>query len=199
MTKEAFLGELRTRLYGLRQDDMEDRLSYYNELIEERMAYGMSEEEALANIGTMDAIVDQIMSEIPLSMLVKDKVKPRRKISAGLIALLVLGFPIWFPLLVAIVAILFSLYVVLWALVICLYAVSMVPIGAMLGVFVCALTFLKNGSLGGALMFFGGGCICAALTIVWFFGCTCMARAVLTLAEKFFLGIKTSFVGKEVA
>ena len=100
MTKEEFKTQLRQRLSGLPQGDIEERISFYEESINDRMEEGMPEEEAVAGIGTMDEIVEQIMSEIPLTRLVRDKVKPKRKFKAWEIVLLVLGSPVWLPLLI---------------------------------------------------------------------------------------------------
>ena len=46
MTKLKFLFELRDRLEGLPYDEVEERLNFYSEMIEDRMEEGLSEEEA---------------------------------------------------------------------------------------------------------------------------------------------------------
>ena len=38
MNKEAFLAELRDRLSGLPADGLEERISFYREMIDDRMA-----------------------------------------------------------------------------------------------------------------------------------------------------------------
>ena len=47
MNKEEFLSELRTKLSGLPQEDIEERISFYSEMIDDRMEDGISEEEAV--------------------------------------------------------------------------------------------------------------------------------------------------------
>ena len=67
MDKALFLDELRRRLSGLPQSDLDERLLFYSEMIDDRMEDGLTEEEAVAGIGSVDEIVEQIMAEIPLS------------------------------------------------------------------------------------------------------------------------------------
>ncbi|HOR23032.1 MAG TPA: hypothetical protein PLY43_09945, partial [Ruminococcus sp.] len=98
MNREKFISELREKLYGLSQSDIDERVEFYSEMINDRMEDGLSEEEAVAEIGSVDGIVEQIMGEIPITALVKEKVKPKRKLKAWEIVLLVLGSPVWLPL-----------------------------------------------------------------------------------------------------
>ena len=100
MNKAEFLGELAGRLTGLKPEEIAPRLAYYDEMIDARVAYGMTEEEAVNEIGTVDSVVDLIMSEIPLSRLVTGEVMPGGKKSSGKLILLLLTFPIWLPLII---------------------------------------------------------------------------------------------------
>ena len=52
MTKIKFLIELHNRLSGLPKDDVEERLSFYSEMIEDRIEDGLSEEEAVEAVAT---------------------------------------------------------------------------------------------------------------------------------------------------
>ena len=115
MNKEQFLDELRRELSGLPQEDIEERIAFYEEMIADRMDEGMSEKEAVSGIGSVEEIARQIMSEIPLTKLVKEKVRPKRSLKAWEIVLLVLGSPVWIPLAIAAVAVLLSVYAVSWA------------------------------------------------------------------------------------
>lgn len=76
MGKQEFLAGLRDRLTGISQEDIEERISFYGEMIDDRVEEGLTEEQAIAEIGTLEGITKQIMSEIPLTQLVKEKVKP---------------------------------------------------------------------------------------------------------------------------
>ena len=46
MNKREFLASLRNGLYGLPQDDIEERLGFYAEMIDDRMEEGLTEEQA---------------------------------------------------------------------------------------------------------------------------------------------------------
>lgn len=66
MLRNLFLSELRNRLFGLPGEEIEERLSFYNEMINDRMEEGLSEEEAVAAIGPVEEIAEQIMSTAPV-------------------------------------------------------------------------------------------------------------------------------------
>ena len=95
MNKEKFLDELRNRLSGLPQEDIEERIAFYEEMIDDRMEDGVSEEEAVSRIGSVENIARQIMSEIPLTKLVQEKVKPKRNLRAWEIVLLSVPAIFW--------------------------------------------------------------------------------------------------------
>ena len=48
MNKDLFMNELMARLSGLPQADIEERLAFYSEMIDDRIEDGMTEEEAAA-------------------------------------------------------------------------------------------------------------------------------------------------------
>ena len=50
MNKEVFLSELRKKLSGLPQSDIDERISFYAEMIDDRIEDGMTEEAAIEQI-----------------------------------------------------------------------------------------------------------------------------------------------------
>lgn len=196
MNREKFISELREKLYGLSQSDIDERVEFYSEMINDRMEDGLSEEEAVAEIGSVDGIVEQIMGEIPITALVKEKVKPKRKLKAWEIVLLVLGSPVWLPLAASAVVVLFSLYIVVWAVVICFYAVAAALAGSALGCIVGIFAYLRMGRPAQALFAGGAAILCAGLAILMFVFCVWLSKAVVKGTGKVLLGIKKSFVGK---
>ena len=64
MNKREFLVQLRKGLSGLPQDDIEERLSFYSEMIDDQMEEGFSEEQAVAAAGPVDEIVMLSISEL---------------------------------------------------------------------------------------------------------------------------------------
>ena len=107
MNKQEFLDRLKEGMSGLPQEDITERLAFYSEMIDDRMEDGLTEEEAVAGIGTVDMLVPQIVEEIPITRIVKERVRPKHTLRAWEIVLLILGSPIWLSLLIAAVAVLF--------------------------------------------------------------------------------------------
>lgn len=196
MNKEEFLNELRKKLSGLPQEDIEERISFYGEMIDDRVEDGFSEEEAISEIGTVDQVVEQIMSETPLVKLVKEKVRPKRKLKTWEIVLLILGSPVWVPLCIAAIAVAFSAYIVIWAGVVCVYAVDFsfaaCAFSGMVDIFVC----LQAGNPAGAIFSLGVGLLSAGLAILMFFASVKITRAVIKLTGKMLTGMKASLLGK---
>ncbi len=197
MNKEEFLNELKKKLSGLPQDELNERISFYEEMIEDRMEDGISQEEAVAGIGTVDSVVEQIMSEIPLAALVKEKVRPKRDLRAWEIVLLILGAPVWVPLLLSFVVIMLSVYVVIWSVVICFYAVELSLVAGAIGAFAAIFMYLGSSNPAGAIFAVGACFICIGLSILMFFACVWITKSVIKLTGRILLGMKSMFVGKE--
>ena len=199
MSKQEFLARLRKGLSGLPQDDIEERLAFYSEMIDDRMEEGLSEEDAVCAIGNIDELISQIIADIPITKLVKEKITPKKKLQAWEILLLVLGSPIWFSLGIAAFAVGISVYAVLWSLIISLWAVfaSIVACAAG-GVLACvALTMGGNGAIGVAML--AAGIVCTGLSIFMFYGCKAATNGTVILTKKIAIGIKNCFIKKEVA
>lgn len=77
---------------------MEERLMFYSGLLDDQMEEGLSEEEAVAAAGPVEEIVRQTISDTPLTKIVKERIRPKRRLHAGELVLLVLGAPIRLPL-----------------------------------------------------------------------------------------------------
>ena len=197
MNKEMFLARLEMELYGLPKDDIAERLAFYSEMIDDRIEEGLTEEEAVAGIGPIEDIVSQTISEIPLTKLVKEKIKPERSLKGWELALIIIGFPLWFPLLIAGLAIVFSFYVVIWSVVISLWA-AVVSVGAsaLFGTVVSVVQFV-NGRAVPALALLGMSLAAAGLAILMFFACIGLTKGAAKLTGKIALGIKSMFIKKE--
>ncbi len=199
MDKAQFLDELKGRLSGLPESDRNERLLFYSEMMEDRMEDGLTEEEAVAGIGPVDEVVEQIMAEIPLSRLVKEKVRQRRSLKAWEVILLVLGSPVWLPLLIAAFAVCLSLYIAVWAVVISVWAVELsLAVSAVGGLFTAAFDMVKGNPAGAAFML-GAAILCGGLAILLFYGCLGLTKGLLRLTKRMLLGIKSLFMGKESA
>lgn len=199
MNKQEFLVQLRRGLSGLPREDVEERLTFYSEMIDDRTEEGLSEAEAVCEIGQVDEIISQIISDIPLTKLVKEKIKPRRTLRIWETVLLVLGSPIWLSLLIAALAVMLSLYAVLWCVLISLWAVFVSLIGCALGGIAAGIGFAFGaGGLTGIAVT-GAGIVCAGLSVFMFFGCRAATKGTLTLTKKLVIQVKNCFIKKEEA
>lgn len=193
MTKNEFLTELRAALEGLPEEDVEKSLEYYSEMIDDRVEDGLPEEEAVAALGSIEDIKTQILKDIPITKIIKEKVKPKRSLSGLEITLLIVGFPIWLPLLISVAAVIFSVYVTLWSVIVVLYSVDLVFFaGAIAGV-LGSIPILFIGNISAVLLLLGSGLVCAGLGILWIFVCVGATKAIVWLTKVFF---KSLFIGK---
>ena len=115
MTKQELTFTLAEKLNGLPWEEVERSMEYYDEMINDRMEEGMSEEQAIAALGSIDEIAAQILADIPLSRIVRAKIKPKRSLRAWEIILLILGSPLWLSLLLAAFSVVLSLFASFWA------------------------------------------------------------------------------------
>lgn len=199
MNKHEFLAQLRKGLSGLPQDDIEERLTFYSEMIDDRMEEGLSEEEAVSGIGSVDTIISQSIADTPLGKLVKEKTKPKKRAGAWKIVLLVLGSPVWLSLLIAAVAVILSIYVSLWSVIISLWAVFGSVVGCALGGIAAGIGFTVGGNSLTGVALIGAGIVCAGLSIFLFYGCKAATKGTILLTKKIVLGIKNGFIKKEEA
>lgn len=63
MTRAQFLNDLYRRLSALSQEQAEQHLTYYAEMLADRMEEGMSEEEAVASMEPLDVITQRILQD----------------------------------------------------------------------------------------------------------------------------------------
>lgn len=195
MTKHEFFAELRTRLSGLAEADVQESLDFYDEMIADRMEEGMSEEEAVAAIGTPEEIAKQILSEMPIAKRITASVRSSSALrSPWVILLLVLGSPVWLSLLIAAFAVVFSLCAAGFGVLLSLWAVF----GALVG---CAV----GGVLGGAVMAcvgyaatgivcIGAGIFLGGISIFFFYACLLSTRGGVWLTKWLAVGVKRCFV-----
>lgn len=196
MDKKEFLSALEARLAGLPEADRRSSLDFYAEMLDDLMEGGMTETDAVASLGSVDAIAEEILMDTPLPKLVKAKMKKRR-LSGLEITLLAVGFPIWLPILIALFAMALSVYLTLWAVVISLYAADLAfAVSAPAGIAAAILLFVRGEAAGG-LLFLGAGLVLAGLTVLWLLLCNLTAKGMWQLGKLTLRGIKACFVRKK--
>lgn len=197
MDKQAFLTALRSGLSGLPQDDIEERLTFYGEMIDDRMEEGLSEEEAVAAIGEVSEIVRQAVADTPLAKIAKERIRPKRRLKTWEIVLLALGSPIWLSLAITAAAVMFAIIVSLWSVILSLWAVfASLAVSAVAAVPTGAF-FAVGGHGAAGLAMLSAGLVCAGLTILLFFGCMGAMKGILRLTKKITLWTKDRFIKKE--
>ncbi len=196
MTKLEFIEALKKGLQGLPQADIDRSVEFYSEMIDDRMEEGLSEEEAVKAVGSVDDAVNNILKEIPLPKIVKEKVRPKRVLSVWEVVLIILGFPLWFPLLAAFFSVILAVVVALWSVIVSLYAVDLSLLLAGVGcIFGSVITFIFGGMPLG-LVILAAGLILGGLAVLFFLLFNVITKGFLWLHKQFFLALKRSIIGK---
>lgn len=169
MTKTEFLSALEQRLFFLPDEEKQKYLAFYTEGLEDRIEDGMREEEAVADLGDLQAVVEAISAEQPLPALVTAQLRQSRRRAQNqtlFTVLTVIGLPFWLPLAFAALLILLSFYIVIWSMIVCLYAVSAcfalcAAVGLPAGVMQCFVSGVPTG-----VMLMGMAITCAGLFLL---------------------------------
>ena len=199
MNKQEFLADLCKGLSGLPQDDIEECLTFYSEMLEDRIEEGFSEEEAVMAAGPVDDIVKQTVSDIPLAKIAKERIRPKRRLKVWEIVLLALGSPIWLSLGLAAASVVLSLYIALWSVIAAMWSVfGALAISALCSLPACII-FVSGGNGMSGLAVLSAGIVCAGLSVMMFFGCRETTKGVLILTKKIAAWIKRCFIKKEEA
>jgi uncharacterized membrane protein len=204
MNKQELLNTLSEKLSGLPEAELKRSLDFYSEMIDDRIEDGLSEDEAVAAIGDVKTIADQIMEDIPLNKIVKDKVKkakPKRALRAWEIVLIAVGSPIWFPvglaLFITVAVLCITFYLVYWVFILAFYVIDLcLALGFVAGILGAVLGFM-NGQVDTGLFLIGCGFVCGGIAIPFFFLCNLIAKGMIALSKSIGRGIKWIFVGKK--
>ena len=122
MTRDEFLGRLGELLACLPADQVEETRQFYAEAIADRMEDGMSEEEAVAAMGTPGEVAEATLDDLPA--VPRAIARTRRRSTALLWVLTIVGSPVWVPLLAAFAAVAVTVYVCIWVLALCVWAIA---------------------------------------------------------------------------
>ena len=183
MSRQDFINELRAKLSDLQNLELEDRLSFYNEMIDDRIEEGLTEEAAVAEIGSVELVAARIREELSSTVcevsieieedadgdveLGTEKNIAKKKVASRIIFWA--GSPIWLALAVALPAVVLALYVSLWAVVASLWvAFAACTLSAPLGVVISVFNIVSGDS--SALFMIASALVCAGIAIFAFFG-----------------------------
>lgn len=198
MNKEQFLRELDKRLSQLPQSEREKSLAFYAELIDDMTENGMTEKEAVERLGSVQEIAEGILLDAPLTTLMKARAKRSHRLRWWEILLIVIGSVVWLPLLIAVIAVVFSVYAAIWAVIIAVFGVVLA-----LGISALAVPFLllfaANVVAGPAGIAMGAGAmlVLAGLAVLFFVGAVKISKCLVKLAGAFGRWMKRLFIRKE--
>ena len=193
MKKREFLHELRSSLKGLNDDDIDEKISFYSEMIDDRMEEGYSEEDAVNDIGTVDDIILDVAKDTKLLSLLRQRVKPKRKIRAFEVILLILGFPLWFPLLLTFMILAFVFMFMFYILDIVFFSVDLSLGAAGISALIVTGLFLAKGN-GFNVGYTGMGLLGIGASILLFFACVYFSKFSFRITKKGLIGIKSWFI-----
>lgn len=171
MNKRKFLLKLKWALWGCPPSEIKNRIAFYAEMIDDRMEEGLTEKEAVNDIGDPVKIAEEILAELG-----ECKKKERSPMGTGAKILIVLGSPVWLSLLIAaaavvfslavsVLAVFFSVFACLFALLICLYAAVLALVVSALAGLIAGIACAFEGMLTQALLWIGAFFVCTGLAI----------------------------------
>lgn len=194
MNKQEYLEAIRSRISAMPADDVNRFMDYYSEMIDDRVEDGLSEEEAVADMGSPDAAVEQILEDMPLTKLVKEKIKPKQELKAWEVVLIVLGSPVWIPLLITALVLLLTLWIVAFALLISFYAVVLSFVAAGIGGLICAIPLFIANSPYTAVLMLGAALIGIGIAILFVVSVKPVTVGIFKVCKASVNGIKRMFV-----
>ncbi len=165
MKKTEFLEQLSSRLGQLPPRDIDATLEYYSEMIDDYIESGYSPDAAVAKMGGVDSVAAQILAGARTPVYASHVAqKPKR---SGLVMwLLILGFPVWLPLLITAFAVLLTLAIVIATLAMVVPWSLVVSFGASaLGLLIATPIIFMGEGIAAAVLVLGAALVLGALCI----------------------------------
>ena len=196
MTMSEYLSALIAGLSQLPEEEQRKQVAYYEELFADMKEEGLSEEEITEKLGGPAKAAREIMEEMPLTKLIKTRVRPKKGWSVLAVILVILGSPIWLSIAVAMFAVVLSIYIVIWSLIIVLFAVVLSILAAGVAGIVLFAVNIMSASVP-ALLVLGLGLICLGMTAPAFLGAVAAAKGVCRLTGRIARWIRSLFIRKD--
>jgi uncharacterized membrane protein len=199
MTKKEFLDKLRLEIRNLPYDEVEKTITYYEEMISDRVEDGATEAEAVASLGTPESIARDLQAHQPFATIIKRKVedyKSKRspESTALIVVLLIVLFPFWFPVLMSALGVIASFFAAIGGVIIALWAIS-VSIGIGGIAMIIASTFgFASSYIPTGFFSIGLGIALIGLSIIAIIGSLYATKGIIKLLESLSHVIKKLFV-----
>ena len=202
MDRVEFLNQLSGQLRHLPVPEVERLCNYYDEMIQDRIEDGMLEEEAVVSVGSVEEAVKSAMYETSIPTLMKVRLKESKEKSPNKVlwmVLLILGAPIWLPLVLVFLSVCLVLYCTIWLLVMAAYLTELsFALAAIAGIISAAVHLLRF-SVPTALCTLGLGLVSAAVAMYLFRPLINLAKILMRGTVLFVKRIKSLFIRKEVS
>ena len=186
MSKQQYLEELRVRLKGLSQDEIEDALSYCEEYFDD--AGEGNEEQVIKDLGTPGKFAAQLKAE---SIIREEETGTKKKNSAfrnfWIVLIGLCALPLAFPILLVVAIILFTVFIIALSLLFALVVSAFAIITSGFPLLVNA--FLHLDAPGNALIAAGGGLFCIGLALLLGSLSYCLVKKLLEWGTKLFSSI----------
>lgn len=196
MTMNEYLSALAAGLSQLPEEERKKQIGYYEELFADMREEGLSDEEIAEKLGNPKKAAEEILAEMPLPLLIKSRVKPKKGWNVLTVILLILGSPIWLSIAIALLAVILSVYVVIWAVVVVLFCVALAILAAgIFGVVLFAVNLIP--ATVSSLFVLGLGLLCLGLTAPALLGALAVTKGVCKLTGRIARWIRSLFIRKE--
>ena len=201
MNKQEYLDTLRDALEKQSISNIDNMIEYYDEMICDRMEDGMSEEDAVNSMDSIPDIVHEAVLDKSVPTLVKEKVKKSRDKAKSegkewiWILLAVLGFPVWFPLVLTFAILLFVFFLVFWILVGTLFIIVLALGISAVACFLTSFTVIFGYiSFPGFVVSLGGALALAGITILLWKPIVAFAKVAAGFFKDIIISIKKKFI-----
>lgn len=196
MNKQEFSAELYSKLGKLPEEEKQKSVDYFSEMIDERIEDGMTEEEAVAAVGTTDEAVNMILQDIPISSLLKSGLKSSHTLRVWEIILIVLGSPVWLSIGIVLLAVIISVFCMIWSLVLAVYAIFVSFFCGGLACVAAGILFMVTKRVPTGLFAVGAGLILIGLSVFLHIAANAFTKLMFKLSRWTVLGIKSLFIGR---
>jgi uncharacterized membrane protein len=191
------LKNLERELKNIPKSEIVKCLAYYNEIIEDYIEDGLREEAAVSRLDTPKVAAERFINERTITPIKESSYSKPNKSHTSLL-FLILGFPLWFPLIVTFYSLVFTLFVVIWSLIFTIYVlfISFIISGIACIIYAPIQYFLIT-NLYLAIGTAGAGLILIGLSLIMLYFSKNCAHGLLKLSGYTLKMLKFTFFKKE--
>ena len=192
MNKQEYLAQLRAALACLPEGEIEESVAFYTEMIGDRVADGLTEEEATAQLDDPKAAARAIIADLPV--VPRTVVRTKQRNRALYWTLVILGSPLWLTLLLAAGMLVLAGLLTIWCLILGLWLLAAgLLAGGPLGIGVC-LWALAVGQPAYGVFELGSGLLCFGLGLFCLHGAVAASKTLMQVSRQWIAKAKAPFV-----